>query len=420
MHLAVLGMLQSPRLEVTGVSRRDFALVFVLLFNAFTWSYMILIVIKNIAVATPMSSAFSTIFYVAAAGAGLAGSFFNEKIRRLRLLYSWMILGLLSSFSLIFLHNQTVAHISIVCVALGISFGLGMPSSLAYLADHTITENRGATSALVFLAANLSVLPLGALFMTLDPLMNLALLVIWRGLGLAAFAVFKPKEAEHANEQKRVSLTSVLRDRSFSLYLLPWIMFLLIDILEKGLLQDFVRAEILSLMLIVEPIAVVFFSLLTGLFVDKIGRKRMIVYGFVTLGIGYAIVGLAPTNDFAWYFYIFVDGAALGILLPIFLLTLWGDLSKPSSREKFYAIGIFPFLARNIIPFALITFISTISANAAFSLASFFLFLAVLPLMYAPETLPEKKIELRRLRNYVERAKKLAGKQAEASSSRSK
>jgi len=410
-------MLQSPRLEVTSISRRDFALVFVLLFNAFTWSYMILMVIRNIAVATPMSSAFSTIFYVAAAGAGLAGSLFNEKIRRLRFLYSWMILGLLSSFSLIFLYNQTAAHISIICIALGISFGLGMPSSLAYLADTTITENRGTVSALVFLAANLSVLPLGALFMTLDPLMNLTVLALWRGLGLAAFAMLKPKEAESANEQKRVSLTSVLRDRSFSLYLLPWIMFLLVDILEKGLLQDFVGVEILSLMLVAEPVAAVFFSLLAGLFVDKIGRKRLIVYGFVTLGIGYAMVGLAPTNNFAWYFYILVDGAAWGILLTIFLLTLWGDLSKPSSREKFYAIGIFPFLARNIVPFALATFISTISANAAFSLASFFLFLSVLPLMYAPETLPEKKIELRRLKDYMQRAKKLAGKQSEATGS---
>jgi len=413
-------MLQLPRLEVTSISRRDFALVFVLLFNAFTWSYMILMVMRNATAATALSSAFNTIFYVAAAGAGLAGSLFAERIKRRRFLYSWMILGLLSSFALIFLYNQTAAQISIVCVALGISFGLGMPSSLAYLADHTVTENRGTISAIVFLAANLSILPLGALFMTLDLTTNLAILAVWRGLGLVAFVALRPKEAESTDTQEHVSLTSVLRDRSFSLYLLPWIMFLLVDILEKGLLQGFVREGILNLMLIAEPITAVFFSLLAGLFVDRIGRKRMIIYGFVTLGIGYAMVGLAPANDFAWYFYILVDGAAWGILLTIFLLTLWGDLSKASSREKYYAIGIFPFLARNIIPFALVTFIETIEANAAFSLAAFFLFLAVLPLMYAPETLPEKKIELRRLRNYVERAKKLAGKQAEAGSSKSK
>jgi hypothetical protein len=52
------------------------------------------------------------------------------------------------------------------------------------------------------------------------------------------------------------------------------------------------------------------------------------------------------------------------------------------------------------------SFVEQISLYAAFSLASFFLFVAVMPLMFAPETLPEKKIELRRLRKFAEDAKK--------------
>jgi len=44
--------------------------------------------------------------------------------------------------------------------------------------------------------------------------------------------------------------------------------------------------------------------------------------------------------------------------------------------------------------------------GAAFSVAAFFLFLAVLPLISAPETLPEKKVELRRLRSFAEEAQK--------------
>jgi len=43
-------------------------------------------------------------------------------------------------------------------------------------------------------------------------------------------------------------------------------------------------------------------------------------------------------------------------------------------------------------------------------LASVFLFLAVLPLLYAPETLPEKKIRLRQLRKYMAAAKKVKEK----------
>jgi hypothetical protein len=60
-----------------------------------------------------------------------------------------------------------------------------------------------------------------------------------------------------------------------------------------------------------------------------------------------------------------------------------------------------------VVPFA-----GDIKAVTAFSLASFFLFVAVLPLMYAPETLPEKKIKDRELRDYLEKAKRTKDKYA--------
>jgi hypothetical protein len=51
-----------------------------------------------------------------------------------------------------------------------------------------------------------------------------------------------------------------------------------------------------------------------------------------------------------------------------------------------------------------------IPLSTAFSLASFFLFLAVVPLMYAPETLPEKTLRERELKSYIEKAKKIKEK----------
>jgi nucleotide-binding universal stress UspA family protein len=47
---------------------------------------------------------------------------------------------------------------------------------------------------------------------------------------------------------------------------------------------------------------------------------------------------------------------------------------------------------------------------AVFSFAAFFLFLAVLPLVYAPETLPEKTMKDRELKKYIEKAQKEAAK----------
>jgi hypothetical protein len=43
-------------------------------------------------------------------------------------------------------------------------------------------------------------------------------------------------------------------------------------------------------------------------------------------------------------------------------------------------------------------------------LASSFLFLAILPLLYAPETLPEKKIKERELKEYLKKASKMKEK----------
>ena len=80
------------------------------------------------------------------------------------------------------------------------------------------------------------------------------------------------------------------------------------------------------------------------------------------------------------------------------------------SKEKFYLIGVLPFVVSSYIQILFTPYAKLIDISAAFSLASLFLFLAVFPILLAPETLPEKKIELKRLRKYVEKAKKIREK----------
>jgi hypothetical protein len=79
-------------------------------------------------------------------------------------------------------------------------------------------------------------------------------------------------------------------------------------------------------------------------------------------------------------------------------------LSQSGSREKYYALGSVPFFLSYIIPY--FVDLPSNDLGAAFSVAAFFLFVAILPLISAPETLPEKKMELRRLRNFAEEAQK--------------
>jgi len=137
-----------------------------------------------------------------------------------------------------------------------------------------------------------------------------------------------------------------------------------------------------------------------------VGRKRVVIYGFVALGLAYAAIGIAPMLQFSWFFYVVIDAIAWGILLMIFILTLWGDLSQPGVREKYYVIGNTPFYLAALMQLFLAPYVKFIPPYAAFSLASFFLFVAVLPLLYAIETLPEKKMEARRLKDYAQSAMK--------------
>jgi len=383
--------------------------VFALLFNTFTWYYMTLFVIESV---PQYLDAFRAVFYVATIGASLAGAILSEKVKQLKLLYLWMILGAVASLQLTLVNVATVAHLSFMFILIGISFGIGMPSCLAYLANNTLVENRGKTSAIVFLLVNLAAFPIALILSTFSIVTNSLLLASWRAVGLAAFAFLKPSTQE-TEPKKPLSLKSVLQDKSFVLYLIPWLMFSVIDTVETALLTDFFGTQYTSLTFTIKPVIASFSILVGGLLSDRIGRKPVVMYGFVSLGIAYAIIGTAPMLQLAWNIYLVIDAIAAGILWILFIMILWGDLSNQQSREKYYVVGSLPFLATAAIPLSMIPLASFLSANTAFSIAVFFLFLAVLPLMYAPETLPQKKMELRRLRGYVDQAKKLADKHAE-------
>ena len=410
-------MLEINLLNRLSISRKDFFVLFILLFNAFTWHYMI-----HISMIPRILSGFSTIYvqtlvwvvyYVAVAGSGLVGLILSRRIRRLHFLYLWITLGVVTSLFVIPLESTTITNALGLSLFWGISFGLGMPSCLAYFADCTLVENRGRISGIVFLIINIS-FPLIGILSKLNLITISIISAIWRGFGLIVLFLLKPSEKIAIEKKNHSPTISIFHNKAFFLYLVPWFMFCLVDRFEKSLIDHFLSnsmPSLLNVMGIVEPIIGSLFILIAGLLCDWTGRKRIVLYGFVALGLAYAIIGLAPSLVISWYFYFLVDGVAWGTFLVIFILILWGDLSQPGTREKYYTVGSIPFFLSSVIPPLLApSFIELISPYTAFSLASFFLFVAVLPLMYAPETLPEKKIKLRRLRKYVEAAKKVKEK----------
>lgn len=66
------------------------------------------------------------------------------------------------------------------------------------------------------------------------------------------------------------------------------------------------------------------------------------------------------------------------------------------------------------------SFAQKIDITTSFSLASFFLFLAIVPLLYATETLPEKAMKDRDLKSYLDKAQKIVQKKEDKSHKKNK
>jgi len=143
---------------------------------------------------------------------------------------------------------------------------------------------------------------------------------------------------------------------------------------------------------------------------DFKGRRWTILIGFVALGLGYAALGFFPSLSAIRAFFIVIDSIAWGIFTVAFSFVIWGDIANDRRAEKFYGLGNTPYLLALGLALFSSPWLEILDPGKALPLASFFLFLAVIPIFFAPELLPEKVLKERELRKYVEEAKKVAGR----------
>ena len=98
-----------------------------------------------------------------------------------------------------------------------------------------------------------------------------------------------------------------------------------------------------------KPSLLLFLPWVGGVLCDAVGRKVVVISGFIMLGLGYAVLGIFPLSFTGWVFYTAVDGIAWGMLGVVFFMTLWGDLAHENSSKKHYALGGLPLLFSNLL-----------------------------------------------------------------------
>ncbi|MEM3759859.1 MAG: hypothetical protein QXZ02_01950 [Candidatus Bathyarchaeia archaeon] len=398
-----------------GQVLKEFFPAFIIAANTLSWNTLALAIFGNSVNSLPISQVESiAIFgveYLAIALSAILGSMFFPQRRRISLSI-WILFGTLMSFFLITIPNNGLAVNLMISFFFGVGIGTGLPSALAYFADATVTENRGFFGGITFFFAGFLTILFVVTSIFLNNIMNVLMISLWRVIGLILF--FSTSKHEKVHSERKPSYVDVLSEKELILYLVPWVMFCLVNYMETPLIANKISElygkEAYALIGFIEVALAGLFALVGGIIADYSGRKRAVIIGFVILGVEYAILSLLYEIPVSWYIYTAFDSIALGMFASVFFMTLWGDLARNYAKEKFYTVGGLPYLLASFSSILVKPYVEIIPLGMAFSLASFFLFLAVIPLMFAPETLPEKKLRERELRQYIEKAKKIKQK----------
>lgn len=394
------------------VARREFLPAFIVVFNSLVWYTLTYAFfsygINNLKAPATATLTMFAFYYAAIACSGIAGALLSPK-RRNSYLTLWMIVGASVTASLITIPNNSILVNTLMSVLLGTASGIGLPSCLACFAAATVVENRGTYGGITWGAIGLGILSMALVLQSAQPAVAFGTLTLWRALGVIAFVLSLRNSAKTHLTQNPSRFLSILHRRDVILYLIPWIMFSLINFTEAPILER-ILGNFYVIAGFIEFAITGLFALVAGFLADRVGRKRLVITGFVILGIEYALLSFFSGMSIMWYVYTVTDGVAWGMFASVFFMTLWGDLGGNDSKEKYYTLGGLPYFLAGFLPILVKPFAAVIQTGTAFSLASFFLFLAVLPLMYAPETLPEKTIKQHELEKYADDAKRIKEK----------
>jgi MFS family permease len=390
-------MFRRQSYHITGLTSKSTFATMTLVVNALVWYYTILTFLqRNINNVLIWTIHFSGLIFSALFGASLVG-----RLERSKLLVLWILIGTISSLTIFGLGSSSILVVGSVALMLGVSLGLGMPVCMGYYTDCVPIEKRGRIGGITVLLSGIGILAFAVLSIS-NYFILAVILGAWRLLSLAGLLFAKPFQTMKPIRDFS-SYKLIFTQQSFALYFVPWVMFSLVNYLASPFILS---SNGIAMILQIAFMGI--FAFLGGFFLDSVGRKRVAIAGFSMLGLGTAVLGLS-SSDLTSYFSAAVDGIAWGFLLVLFILTIWGDVSYSSSSDKYYALGVTPFFISRFLESTIGPYIAQDieSSTALFSLTAFFLFLAILPLVYAPETLPEKTIKDREFKMYVKKAQEI-------------
>ena len=335
------------------------------------------------------------LFYGFAALSAILGSIVSERIERRKIFLPWILLGILSTLFLGL--SQGPIFISILSILLGISLGFGISSCLASLAESTLIEERTRISGIIILETFAIVFLVMFVAQTFNFGLTQRIILVAAVRSLSLFPLILDQLKSESN--KRKSYLAILTHKNFVFYLFPWIFFNIAAGLSYWWSNPVEPGYKLVPSLAIFYVCAALFAVVSGVVADRFGRKLPIIIGIVMGGISFAILGFS-VSSFSFLVSNSVLGVAWGFLLVVYL-AIPGDIALSFAKEKFYALGtitpLILYLGISAVPRS--KFVVNISQIS--SILSILLFLAVIPIILAKETLPENKMNNRKLKEYM-------------------
>lgn len=347
------------------------------------------------------------LFFGSAIFWSLSGSFFGLRVNGRKLLFAWIILGTLSTILLTLFQGTFFA--TIASLLLGMSLGLGLPSSFALIANFTTIEDRARVSGAIILGTFV----LAFLTLATARMLNLGIagtILLFAAIRLTSLLALVLNKCEpQKQESDEITFSNRTNFKEFGFYLFPWVMFVIAAGLAWNLIpQTEEFANSLNLGFTLRYITIAVFGLVAGIVADRFGRKIPIIAGLITLGASFALLGFFGITQTNLILYLAISGVAWGSFFVIFL-AVPGDLSVHGSREKFYAIGyILPiaiFFSLSSLPGSSI--LADFPASSFSQILSIIVLVSIIPVLRAKETLSTQKIRERKMKEHLNKIREL-------------
>jgi MFS family permease len=397
-------------MKESAISSKKLASVIILVSTSFAWLFIFFVFFKQIfdPYLTSSSTYYNCFFFFlgAAAFSAIAGSVIGERVNRRKFFVFWIILGLLANISLLFVQNLGLIYFYFISAILGVSIALGFPSCLSFLAESTKIEERARVSGITILGTLLIVIFSYLFASTIQ--FGIGVFILLCFIRASTLLTFAFDSCERHEAEKVRPWLKVFTSKDFFLYLFPWLMFSFMGSLMDIVFRGINSPEITNVATIGDALHFLSwaaFGLISGILADRIGRRQPIMIGLVMFGAGFALMSfiLTPATVIA---YDILSGVAWGFLFTVYISVL-GDLAVYGSKERFYAMGaIMPLILTFF--FNAITLLLGVTLSASIlPILSLLLFLSILPVLRASETLPRKKQEARKLKEHLDKVGKL-------------